>query len=158
MKKYYLIFIFLLIVMSIGFYLLKKEKVKISDEEILNSNNIVLMFRFSNMRSSYYYIFTINEVEKSLKSLGYKDEVLFEANLDNEDISKIKNAIVSNHVNTWDGFDKADNRVSDGEMFTLDLKINDIKIYANGSNSFPKNYREFKNKINEIIKKYDIIN
>ncbi len=158
MKKYYLIFIFLLIVMSIGFYLLKKEKVKISDEEILNSNNIVLMFRFSNMRSSYYYIFTINEVEKSLKSLGYKDEVLFETDLDNEDISKIKNAIVSNRVNTWDGFDKADNRVSDGEMFTLDLKINDIKIYANGSNSFPKNYREFKNKINEIIKKYDIIN
>jgi hypothetical protein len=144
--------------MSIGFYLLKKEKVKISDEEILNSNNIVLMFRFSNMRSSYYYIFTINEVEKSLKSLGYKDEVLFETDLDNEDISKIKNAIVSNRVNTWDGFDKADNRVSDGEMFTLDLKINDIKIYANGSNSFPKNYREFKNKINEIIKKYDIIN
>ncbi len=158
MKKYYLIFIFLLIVMSIGFYLLKKEKVKISDEEILNSNNIVLMFRFSNMRSSYYYIFTINEVEKSLKSLGYEDEVLFETDLDNEDISKIKNAIVSNRVNTWDGFDKADNRVSDGEMFTLDLKINDIKIYANGSNSFPKNYREFKNKINEIIKKYDIIN
>ena len=42
-------------------------------------------------------------------------------------------------------------------MFTFNLKVDDVTIYASGSNAFPKYYKEFNDKLNQIIKKYDII-
>ena len=53
-------------------------------------------------------------------------------------------AIINKYdVLSWDGFDKYNRWVLDGEDFTFELVLSDgTKVYANGSNKFPKNYRE----------------
>lgn len=158
MKKYYIIFIILIIIMSVIFYILRRNKEVISEEDILNSNDIYINYRVTNMRDSKKYIFSINENESKYELLRYNDEVLVSTNIDKEDIKNLKDALIIGHVNKWDGFSKSNKYVMDGEMFDFTAKINGIKIYATGSNSFPKGYRDFYNKINNIVKKYDIIN
>ena len=47
-------------------------------------------------------------------------------------------------VMRWDGFSGSNPRgVRDGWMFTLTAEINGEKIYASGSNNYPRHYREF---------------
>ena len=53
----------------------------------------------------------------------------------------------------WNGFKgEHPKNVSDGDMFRLEAVINDSeKIYAEGSANFPKGYREFVKKLNELL-------
>ena len=157
MKKYYIIFIVVVIIVFIVLYILRKNKEVISNDEILKSNDIYVSYRVTNMRDSRIYIFNINENEGKYELRRYDDEVLVSTDMDKNDINVLKDALVSGHVNKWDGFNKSNKHVMDGEMFDFESRINGIKIYATGSNSFPKGYRDFYNKINNIIKKYDII-
>ena len=54
---------------------------------------------------------------------------------------------------SWDGFvGKHPKGVSDGIMFTLEAVLNDRKIYAHGSENFPRHYREFVDGINDLLK------
>lgn len=53
---------------------------------------------------------------------------------------------------SWNGFDKAAKHVLDGEMFTLKANVNGSqKIYAQGSNAYPKHYHEFTQKLSELL-------
>lgn len=54
---------------------------------------------------------------------------------------------------SWDGFHGAHPRgVKDGTMFTLEATVNDgVRIWAEGSQNFPRYYREFTDKLNEIL-------
>ena len=159
MKKYFIIFIIGVIIISIIFYLIRgnMSKVKISNESIINSNNIHLEYRVIEMRNYNYYIFNINEDVQKFDVLSYDDKVISSNTLDNDDVVALKNILVECNVNKWDGFDAADKNVLDGKMFTFNLKVDDVTIYASGSNAFPKYYKEFNDKLNQIIKKYDII-
>ena len=53
-------------------------------------------------------------------------------------------AIAAEHrIDRWDGFDKVDKNVSDGEGFTLSFTAKDgSTCSAHGSNAFPKGYHE----------------
>ena len=54
-----------------------------------------------------------------------------------EDLAKLR-------VQTWDGFDKANKHALDGWSFDLLIeKAEGGTIKAHGTNSYPKNYREF---------------
>lgn len=160
MKKYFIIFIIGLVIISIIFYLIRgnMNKVKISNEEIMDAKDVHLELRIIRMRSYDYYIININEDERKFEVLSYDDKVTSSYDLDNDDVIALKNALIECNVSKWNGFDKADKTALDGEMFTFNLKVDNNVIYASGSNAFPKNYREFNDKLNEIIKKYDIIN
>ena len=47
------------------------------------------------------------------------------------------------HLDQWDGFDKSNNRVSDGSRFALSILLADEKtIFAQGSNKFPDGYAD----------------
>ncbi len=54
---------------------------------------------------------------------------------------------------SWDGFQgKHPKGVKDGTMFTLKATVNgDRKIYAAGSQNFPKHYRELTDGLREIL-------
>lgn len=53
---------------------------------------------------------------------------------------------------SWNGFDRANRHVLDGEMFTLKATVNGSqRIYASGSNAFPKHYREFYSALTEML-------
>ena len=55
---------------------------------------------------------------------------------------------------SWDGFvGKHPKGVLDGTQFTLSATVNeDVKIYAHGSQNFPKTYRQFTDGLYEIMK------
>ncbi|MBR5291465.1 MAG: hypothetical protein IKU32_00960 [Clostridia bacterium] len=58
-------------------------------------------------------------------------------------------------LDTWNGFDKVNKWVSDGEGFTLRMTTADGQdIYANGSNEFPVNYYEAREAIDLFFQKY----
>ena len=53
---------------------------------------------------------------------------------------------------SWDGFHgKHPKGVLDGIMFDFNAVIDDKTIQADGSENFPKNYKEFRHKIQEIL-------
>ncbi len=56
-------------------------------------------------------------------------------------------------VMSWNGFSgKNPPHVLDGYMFTFRAVVNDgKKIYADGSNNYPKHYHDFKTKISEYL-------
>ena len=55
-------------------------------------------------------------------------------------------------LDTWDGFDKANKHVSDGEGFTMSMTTADGRdIYAHGSNAFPDNYSDARRAIDELF-------
>ncbi len=63
------------------------------------------------------------------------------------------------YVDRWDGFDKTNSMVRDGEGFSLSLTLADGRtVYAHGSNCFPKNYTEVFSEIrplyNDLMEKY----
>lgn len=52
----------------------------------------------------------------------------------------------------WDGFNgKHPRGVLDGEMFSLKAEINGERIYASGSQNFPKGFREFRDGLYNIL-------
>lgn len=57
-------------------------------------------------------------------------------------------------MDKWNGFDKVDNRILDGSMFSLEITLSDGKtIYAHGSNAYPKNFSEPMNQVEDLIDK-----
>lgn len=67
--------------------------------------------------------------------------------------TEVLNILNENKVYKWDGFRKSARNVLDGYMFTFEARVNnDEKIYANGSNAYPKNYNKFIEAIEELLK------
>ena len=55
-------------------------------------------------------------------------------------------------VSGWDGFcGKHPRGVLDGEMFTLEAVINGGRVYASGSQNFPRGVREFRGALYGIL-------
>ena len=157
MKKNILyIVIIVIVLLLVSFLIYKRSKIKISEKEILESNNIYVEYRIDTMSPPFTYKFIINEEGGTLEIIPYKDNSS-SYRLTEDEIGEFKKALIIGRVNEWDGFDKVNNNILDGEGFDFSAKINEVEIKAHGSNSFPKGYREFCNKADEIIKKYDII-
>ena len=56
------------------------------------------------------------------------------------------------HVVGWDGFHGHNIYVLDGEQFTLTGEtVSGKKLYAAGSNSFPKGFREFVSRLRSVV-------
>ena len=73
-----------------------------------------------------------------------------EATCDKESIIRLLNDC---DVLSWDGFSGKNPRgVRDGYMFTFKAELNGgTKVYASGSNNFPKHYRELRDNIIQIL-------
>ena len=62
------------------------------------------------------------------------------------------NLYKENDICSWDGFDKANTKVLDGDGFSLQIKFGDgKKLSAHGSNAYPKGYGDFVKKMRELI-------
>ncbi len=80
----------------------------------------------------------------------YEDAVFH--TLTPEAMEKVSSVISKYNVRSWDGFDKVDRFALDGEGFYLYITFSDgSRISANGSNMFPKNYREVFRELEAIL-------
>lgn len=160
MKKYIIIGSILLIIGVTCFLVFNKKLIineKISEEEIRSAKSINMEFLAYGEMIPFSYKFSINEESATLEILNNWGEVEKSVNLTSEDVTILKDALIVGKVNKWDGFNGEDPGVLDGEMFSFKVVIDGVKISASGSNNFPKGYFDFKNKLHEIISKYDII-
>ena len=58
------------------------------------------------------------------------------------------------NVNKWDGFNKSDKNVLDGNSFSFSYSNTDNKsIEAHGYMKWPNNYREFRDEIKALYEK-----
>ena len=120
-----------------------------------------LTFKTSGMRSSEEYEILLKDDKAEVSFYIYRivdgdykrvleKQVLCEKN-------KVLKLLNDCKILAWDGF-KGDHPkgVSDGIMFTLRAVVNDQKIYADGSENFPKYYREFNNGLRELLEAEDL--
>ena len=69
---------------------------------------------------------------------------------------KIMEIISKYDVLSWNGFDKDNRWVLDGEDFTFNLVLSDgTDVYATGSNKFPENYREVFSELEALLRNPD---
>ena len=82
----------------------------------------------------------------------HMDEVLEE-----DYMSMLSQLATEQRMDKWDGFDKINKRVLDGESFSLEIVLADGRIInASGSNAYPKNYNmsEVEALIDELARTY----
>ena len=127
----------------------KKDVAVVSFETIL--------LRESGMRFTAEYEIVMKDgnaeiTEYSIRYLQKEDKRIPEKRTvcSEEAVLKLMNEY---RVISWDGFSGAHPKgVSDGIMFTFRATVNGGKrIYATGSQNFPKNYREFRNGLNSLL-------
>ncbi len=158
MKLKYILIIALVIIMAIGgFYYMKyrKEKVKDEDLEIANIKSFYITYTNGYMMSSYTrYQLTIKDgiymVEIKPYGVGEEDKLETEVTIDLlEEITKI---LKKYEVNKWDGFNKSDHNVMDGDSFSLGIWFKDNKsIHASGYMMWPDNYRNVRDEISDLF-------
>ena len=87
-----------------------------------------------------------------IKPYGVAEEDKLEKEVEKEVLDKISNVLKKYEVNRWDGFNKSDHGVMDGDSFSLSVGLNDDKfISASGYMKWPEHYRDVVNEISEIF-------
>ena len=87
-----------------------------------------------------------------IKPSGVSEEDSYIKEIDNSIITEIIDILNTYKVAEWDGFNKSDSRVLDGNSFLLSIRTNeDRTISASGYMSWPKNYRKVKEELQKIF-------
>ena len=69
-----------------------------------------------------------------------------------KEVKKIENILKKYEVYKWDGFNKSDQNVLDGNSFDISIILkNKETIRAYGYMKYPNNYREVKNELDNIF-------
>ena len=128
---------------------------KLFDEPIVSFE--IVMLRLSGMRFVNEYEIVMNEGKARVSRYGIRfqrdeDARVLEARAE----CGLETALgLLNDCNllSWDGFHgKHPKDVRDGTMFTLKATVNgDQRIYADGSENFPKHYRELIDGLRKIL-------
>ena len=154
-KTLVLLFTIVLVCLIIGIITIFSKENKTNDK-ITDLDSF-----YFNYSSGYaMYAYTTYEVEKkgtyyqvSIKPNGISDEKKY-TKIENQDfVDKLLKIINDYDVISWDGFNKNDKYVLDGNSFTLRLK-GDKNISATGYMMWPDNYYDVKNELNNLFMEY----
>lgn len=78
-----------------------------------------------------------------VKPYGISLDDALEMEIGSDEVKKVEDILVEYKVSEWDGFQKSDMNVLDGNSFSLSVNfINDESIHASGYMRYPKGYRE----------------
>lgn len=118
--------------------------------------------RYSYTGGYAMYAYTIYEIDfkdgnyyLTIKPNGVPDEEKQEVKMKKEDIKKIEDILNKYNVSFWDGFNKTDKNVLDGNSFSFTLDYDENKtIHAYGYMMYPKNYREVKTELIDLFSNY----
>ena len=151
MKK---VIIILVLIGGISMFILKKNnKVKITDIKYLS----FYYTQGNMMNSNVKYTLTyendkyIAEIKPNFKS----EEEMKKVEIKKNDIEKIIETLKKYNVNKWNGFNKSDKYVLDGDSFSLYITfLDNTKLNASGYMMYPKNYNEVQNVLDKIFLSY----
>lgn len=151
MKKYFIIglVIFVIIVAIVVCLLLHKNKFVIHSLKRLSYSYTTGNMINSSVR---YDIECGDTCHITIKPDGVDDLDAKEYEFSNEKVKRVIDVLNQYHVSNWDGFDKSDPYVLDGNSFhfSLDTKKGE-SISASGYMMWPKDYRKVKESLESIF-------
>lgn len=137
----------------IGCVLLKNKR---KDIELTSSNikSFYITYTNGNMANAYTRYELSNKdgiyyVKIKPHLIDEEDEL--EVEVKQEFVEKIILILSKYEVNTWDGFNKNDNNVLDGDSFSFSILFNDKSIHANGYMKWPNHFHDVVNEISPLF-------
>ena len=153
LKLIILIVLLAIIVLVAIFVFSNKNKTKTS---IKNTTNFRLFFTQGYMKNAdteYEYKFDGDKYIMTIKPYLVDREKSTSFEVDKSVIEEIENILDKYNVYTWDGFDKSDQNVLDGDSFSFYVDMNEKHISAHGYMSWPNNYGSVKSEISTIFER-----
>ena len=152
MKKYIIIIVIVLLLISSLIYFLcnkKNEKVKINS---ISSFSFFYTQGYAMNSDIRYEIDCKDDCIAIIKPYGKSDEEAKEVKLDDAMISKIIDLFNKYDVIKWNGFNKSDSGVLDGDSFSFYLTYDvDKKVSSSGYMRWPDNYKELRDELDNIF-------
>ena len=151
-KKIILSIIIIILIIIIGyiFYISNKKKIDISDLKVFRFSYSTGYAINSNVR--YYVDIEDGKYIATIKPNEIPDDDEFKIEISDKEINKIKEILLKNKVSKWNGFDKVDRFVLDGNSFSLYIRFtNDKTIEASGYMKWPNNYYEVRNSFDKLF-------
>lgn len=131
---------------------MKTEKVPFSLEGISYFSFAYSYGRFGSERMTYKLQILDGEYQALIINRGNKEETQESFAVKEEFLKELTEILVSNHVETWNGFRESDSEVTDGNDFDLQMKNNKNENFvASGYESWPENYKEVKERVEVLF-------
>lgn len=141
--------IILIITITISYLLSNRKKTEISNIKTLR---FFYTTGYHINADVSYEINCKNKCIATIKPSGISNEEAFQKEVDNNVKNKIEKVLQKYHVEKWDGFNKIDKNVLDGNSFSINISMDDDKtINASGYMKWPENYSEVKKELNKIF-------
>ncbi len=153
--KYIMLFVVLVIV--IIFLLVFRRHDYIPKEElgVDNLKSFSLSYTSGYMMNSdtrYRLTYRDGEYIANIKPRLKDDEEGIEIAVNKEMMEEVSKILIKYDVGKWNGFDKVDKDVLDGNSFSFIVVLNDDKVIkASGYMKWPKNYREVVEEIEPLF-------
>lgn len=142
----------IVIIMAIilTFMIIFRKKVEIKNIKYMHFSYSVGYAMYSNV--NYDLEYKNSKYIAKIKPDGIADEEAKEVELDEKTVTKIEEVLKKYNVTSWDGFNKSDKYVLDGDSFSFSLSLKDGSyISASGYMKWPNNYREVRSELDEIF-------
>ena len=149
--KYFVIGIIVLVLIIIICFFSFNKKTQISDIE-----NFSFSYSKGYMANAYirYNISCKEKCTATIKPYGVAEENAYELDISNDVMDEIKSLLIKYDVYKWNGFNKNDKNVLDGDSFNFYFKKKNVdKIEASGYMMWPKNYADVRNGLDSIFNK-----
>ena len=151
MKKIILLLIPIIIII---FFLLKAKKKSVEINEIKHMHFSYSTGTMINSYVTYELTFKDGKYIAKIKPNGISTEETQEKEITKKQVKQIENILKKYEVNKWNGFDKSDPNVLDGNSFHISISFKDgLNISASGYMKYPKNYREATSELDNIFMK-----
>ncbi len=155
MKKgiYKYIYLGILIVMLFSFSGCFKRYIEIKDLKYFKYSYSVGYYKDASV--SYEIEYKDDKYYFYFKDKGIPEENKKTYTLSEDNIKELIDIFNKHKINKWDGFEKSNKNIMDGNSFTLKIKYNSDKdVYAHGYMVYPSNYREVKTDIENFFNKF----
>ena len=88
----------------------------------------------------------------SIKPTGITEEETLKIEISPKEINKIEKILKENEIGNWNGFQKTDKNVLDGNSFSLSIRFtNNDSISASGYMKYPNNYKKVQAELDKFF-------
>lgn len=152
MKKIILIIVLFLLLVR-GTNMFNKKEIEIIDIKYMYLGYSTGTMINSNVR--YDLELKDGKYIAEIKPNNISEEDKLTVEIKKEDVQKIKDILKKYHVGRWNGFNKSDQNVLDGDSFSFGVRfIDDTSINASGYMMWPVNYGEVEKALDDIFMNY----
>lgn len=99
---------------------------------------------------------TNNKYIAKIKPYGKSEDEKIEKEISKEDVTKLEKILNKYNVSSWNGFNKTDKNVLDGDSFSCTIYAeNDVKVSASGYMMWPENYRNVVSELDVFFEQFE---